>query len=66
VAIQSFKDKDIAEEYYVEFIKNDKFFKELDIRAYDLYTISQANFRILLMEKDADDYARFFIQNYIQ
>lgn len=66
IAAQSFEDKETAEAYYVEFIKNDKFFKSLGIRAYDLYIISQSNFRTLLVDTDADAYALFFVRNYIQ
>lgn len=66
IAIQSFENKDAAEKYYVEFIKSDKFFKELGIRAYDIYTISRSNFRTLLSDADADAYALFFVRNYIQ
>lgn len=66
VAVQSFKNKDEAEKYYVEFIKSDKFFKDLGIRAYDIYTISKSNFRTLLSDKDTDAYAVFFVRNYIQ
>jgi len=66
IAAQSFEDKDKAESYYLEFIKNDKFFKALGIRAYDLYIISQSNFRTLLVDNNADAYALFFVRNYIQ
>ncbi len=66
VAIQSFDNKDAAEKYYVEFIKSDKFFKDLGIRAYDIYTISRSNFRTLLSDADTDAYALFFVRNYIQ
>lgn len=66
VAIQSFKNKDEAEKYYIEFIKSDKFFKNLGIRAYDIYTISKSNFRTLLSERNIDAYALFFVRNYIQ
>ncbi|MFT5725362.1 MAG: TolA-binding protein [Bacteroidia bacterium] len=66
IAAQTFSDKDKAEAYYVEFIKNDKFFKDLGIRAYDLYIISQSNFRTLLMDGNADAYTLFFVRNYIQ
>lgn len=66
IAIQTFSDKNNAEEYYVEFIKNDKFFKDLGIRAYDLYTISQSNFRTLLVDANTDAYSLFFVRNYIQ
>jgi tetratricopeptide (TPR) repeat protein len=66
IAAQTFEDKDQAEAYYLEFIKNDKFFKDLGIRAYDLYIISQSNFRTLLVDNDADAYAMFFVRNYIQ
>ena len=66
VSILSFPDKDLAEKYYVEFIKSDKFFKDLGIRAYDIYTISRSNFRTLLSDKDLDAYSMFFVRNYIQ
>jgi tetratricopeptide (TPR) repeat protein len=66
IAAQSFADKDIAESYYLEFIKNDMFFKDLGIRAYDLYIISQSNFRTLLVDNNDDAYALFFVRNYIQ
>ena len=66
VAIQSFKNTDEAEKYYIEFIKSDKFFKDLGIRAYDIYTISKSNFRTLLSERNVDAYALFFVRNYIQ
>jgi outer membrane protein assembly factor BamD (BamD/ComL family) len=66
LAIQSFKSKAEAEKYYIEFIKNDKFFKDLGIRAYENYTISSDNFKILIRQVDADSYSTFFIQNYIQ
>ncbi len=66
IAAQSFADKDKAESYYLEFIKKDKFFKEVGIRAYDLYIISQSNFRTLLVDNNADAYTLFFVRNYIQ
>lgn len=66
VAVQHFDDKSAAEKYYVEFIKNDIFYKDLGIIAYENYIISQDNFRILLKETDADAYAQFFVQNYIE
>lgn len=66
IAAQSFVDKDKAEAYYLEFIKKDKFFKDLGIRAYDLYIISQSNFRTLLVDNNADAYTLFFVRNYIQ
>lgn len=66
IAAQSFDDKSKAESYYLEFIKKDKFFKDLGIRAYDLYIISQSNFRTLLVDNNVDAYTLFFVRNYIQ
>ncbi|MCB0734883.1 MAG: tetratricopeptide repeat protein [Bacteroidetes bacterium] len=66
IAIQTFDNKDEAEKYYVEFIKKDQFFKGVGIRAYENYTISEDNFRILLGEQNAEGYAEFFFNNYIQ
>ncbi len=66
IAVQSFADKDLAEKYYVEFLKKDKFFKDLGVQAYDLFIISQSNFRILLGDKNSDAYSLFFVRNYIQ
>ncbi len=66
VAIQPFADKATAEKYYIEFIKNDQFFKSLDIQAYENFTISADNFRILLGDQNSDAYSEFFFTNYIQ
>lgn len=66
IAVQSFANKDEAEKYYIEFIKKDPFFKQLGIQAYENYTISADNFRILLSDKNADAYATFFFNHYIQ
>lgn len=66
VAIQTFKNKTEAEKYYIEFIKNDQFFKSLDIRAYENFTISADNFRILLNDPNSESYSEFFFNNYIQ
>lgn len=66
IAVQSFKDKEAAEKYYIEFIKNGKFFKDLGVESYDNYYISKRNFKVMIKEQTADTYAVFFLKNYIQ
>lgn len=66
IIIQSFKDKGEAEKYYIEFIKNSQFYKDLGILAYDNYFISKFNFGLMLKEGNTDTYANFFLKNYIQ
>jgi hypothetical protein len=66
VAVISFKDKETAEKYYIEFLKNSKLFKDAGVNAFDNYYISKNNFRTLLKDKNADSYSHFFLKNYIQ
>jgi len=66
VAVISFEDKETAEKYYIEFLKNSKLFKEAGVNAFDNYYISKNNFRTLLKDKNADAYSHFFLKNYIQ
>lgn len=66
VAVVSFKDKESAEKYYIEFLKNSQLFKDAGVNAFDNYYISRNNFRTLLKDKDADSYSHFFLKNYIQ
>lgn len=66
IAVVTFKDKESAEKYYIEFLKNSKLFKDAGVNAFDNYYISKNNFRTLLKDKDADAYSHFFLKNYIQ
>ena len=66
MAVQSFGDKETAEKYYIEFLKNSKLFKNAGVKAFDNYYISKNNFRTLLKDKNADAYSHFFLKNYIQ
>jgi tetratricopeptide (TPR) repeat protein len=66
VAVVSFKDKETAEKYYIEFLKNSKLFKDAGVNAFDNYYISKNNFKTLLKDTNADSYSHFFLKNYIQ
>jgi ribosomal protein L33 len=64
--VKSFKTKADAEKYYVRFISNRDFFDKLELKKYDNLFISEDNFKILLKEKDINNYFEFFTKFYIQ
>lgn len=66
IAVQHFANKEEAESYYVEFLKNGAFYQSLGIPAYENFMISAENFKVLLRQPDTDSYSQFFVKNYIQ
>jgi tetratricopeptide (TPR) repeat protein len=66
VAVQGFPDKISSEKYYVEFLRNSRFFKDLGILANENFMISTDNLKLLLKASNTDGYSRFFVENYIE
>lgn len=64
--VKSFKSKAEAEKYYVRFISNRDFFDKLELKKYDNLIISEDNLKVLLKEKDINQYFEFFTKYYIQ
>ncbi len=64
LVLRRFKDKDEAMKYYYGVEKNRKDFIESNI-SYNLYPVSQSNYRNILKAKSVDGYDQFFKDNYL-
>lgn len=65
VAIRSFRDKKEAMDYYDTVQKNLNQFLDPSQFTYEVFPITQDNYRELLKSKAVDDYRSFFHQNYL-
>lgn len=65
IAIRRFKDKNEAMDYYQGIKKNAKDFIDPKLE-YQLFAISQDNYRELLKAKNVEEYRLFFDQNYLK
>jgi tetratricopeptide (TPR) repeat protein len=66
MAVQFFENKDQAYAYYIEFLKNGTFFKEIGLSGHETFVITKNNFKTLMKDKNSNSYSVFFVQNYIQ
>ncbi|MBK9015125.1 MAG: tetratricopeptide repeat protein [Saprospiraceae bacterium] len=66
IAIRRYTDKKDAMEYYNTVQKNKKDFLDESKYQYDVFPISQDNYRELLKSKTLDDYRAFFEKNYLK
>ena len=63
IVIRRFKGKDKAMDYYNGAIKNEKDFLGINFK-YQIYPITQNNYRQVLKERKLDGYPEFFEENY--
>ncbi|MEK7253722.1 MAG: hypothetical protein AAB316_03190, partial [Bacteroidota bacterium] len=66
IAIRRYKDKKEAMDYYDTVGKNKSDFLDVGKFDYELFPISQDNYRELLRVKNVDEYRGFFEANYLK
>ncbi len=65
VVVRRFNNQTSAMKYYDAIIKNRKDFND-DVTQYEVFAISQNNYRALVANRSAETYREFFIQNYLK
>ena len=64
LVIRRFKDKNVAMRYYNGILQNEQDFFDSSVD-YEMFAVSQANYRQILKLKSLDEYRSFFQENYL-
>ena len=65
LVIRRFKDKDTAMRYYNGILQNDQDFFASSV-SYEMFAVSQSNYRQILKQKSVESYRPFFKENYLE